>query len=91
MNIYLEIFGYIGTILVIISMMMTSLTKLRVINMCGAVISTVYSIAHGAWAIVVMNVCLFAINGFHLARDAYRKRKNPNLQAASEEGEASVG
>ena len=41
-NIYLEIFGYIGTALVIISMMMTSVLKLRIINMCGGVISLIY-------------------------------------------------
>ena len=62
MDIYLEIFGYIGTALVVISMLMTSVVKLRVINMCGGVISTVYSICYSAWAIVVMNIILIIIN-----------------------------
>ena len=81
-DIYLEIFGYIGTVLIIISMMMTSLTRLRIINMCGSVISTIYSIAHGAWAVAVMNICLFIINGVHLVRDVYNKRKNPEDASA---------
>lgn len=74
-NIPLEIFGYIGTVLVIISMLMTSLTKLRIINMCGAVISTIYSIIVGAWPIVVMNVCLLCINMFHTVKALTRESK----------------
>ncbi len=73
-NIYLEIFGYIGTALVIFSMMMTSVTKLRILNICGSVISAIYSACCHALPVVVMNVCLICINVFHLIRDA-RKRK----------------
>ncbi len=74
-NILLEIFGYIGTVLVVVSMMMTSVTKLRVVNMCGSVISAIYAGICGTWPIVVMNVSLFLINGFHLVRGAMAKKK----------------
>ena len=73
-NIPLEIFGYVGTVLIIISMLMTSLTKLRIINMCGAVISTIYSIIVGAWPIVVMNVCLLCINMMHVVKSFAQKK-----------------
>lgn len=73
MNIYWEMFGYVGTILVVVSMMMTSVTKLRVINMCGSVISAIYAVVGNAWPIVVMNVCLIAINGYHLIRESRNK------------------
>ena len=69
MNIYLEIFGYIGTALVIISMMMTSIHKLRIFNICGAIISAIYSAFYQAWPIVVLNICLITINVFHLIKD----------------------
>ncbi|MBE5951973.1 MAG: YgjV family protein [Lachnospiraceae bacterium] len=75
MHIFWEVIGYIGTILVILSMMMTSVTKLRVINVCGAAFSTVYAVVCDAWAIVVMNVCLMAINIFHLIRE-YKMKKS---------------
>ena len=75
MNIYLEIFGYIGTALVIISMMMKSINRLRIFNIAGSVISTVYSIIAGAWPIVVMNVSLIAINSYHLLK-AYTDKEN---------------
>lgn len=73
MNIYLEIFGYIGTCLVILSMMMSSVTKLRIINMCGSVISGVYAGISLAWPICVMNICLFLINGYHLLKHYLHK------------------
>jgi hypothetical protein len=74
-NILIELFGYIGTILVVVSMMMTSVTKLRVVNMCGSVISAIYAAICGTWPIVVMNVSLFLINGFQLIKGAIAKIK----------------
>ena len=75
MNIYLELFGYLGTTLVIVSMMMTSLTKLRILNISGSVISTIYSIIIHAYPIVLMNCCLILINLFHLIKDYINKKK----------------
>ena len=62
MNVYLEIFGYIGTALVIVSMMMTSVVKLRIINMCGGLISLIYAVCVNTWPVAVLNVCLICIN-----------------------------
>lgn len=42
-DIYLEIFEYIGTILVVGSMLMTSVAKLRIVNICVSTISAIYS------------------------------------------------
>ncbi len=75
-KIALEIFGYIGTALIIVSMMMKSIHKLRLINVCGSVISTIYAVFCDAWPIVVMNVCLMTINVFHLIRYAIDKKKS---------------
>jgi len=74
MEIFWEAIGYIGTALVVISMMMTSVTKLRVLNMCGSVFSSVYAVVCDAWAIVLMNVCLITINVFHLIRENRREK-----------------
>lgn len=85
MNIYLEIFGYIGTALVILSMMMTSLLKLRVINICGSTISAVYSILCNAWPIVVMNVCLILINSFQIIQKVRHKKPYGHLQLSCDD------
>ena len=70
----LEAFGYLGTTLVVVSMMMSSVTKLRIVNMSGSVISAIYAAICGTWPIVVMNVCLFIINGAHLIKGAIAKK-----------------
>ena len=72
----LEIFGYTGSFLVILSMMMTSVSKLRILNVCGAVISAIYSAFYQAYPVVLLNVCLMIINVFQLIRSrANEKRK----------------
>ena len=73
--VWLEILGYTGTLLIVISMMMSSVTKLRIINMLGSVITTIYSAICGTWPIVFLNVSLFLINGFHLVRDHIARKK----------------
>lgn len=73
-KILLEIFGYIGTAFVILSMMMSSVTKLRLLNITGSVISAIYSVISSAWPIAVMNIVLIIINTAHLINDFVTKR-----------------
>ncbi len=75
MNVFWEIFGYTGTALVVISMMMTSVTKLRILNVCGSVISGVYALVAGAYPVLLLNICLVGINLFHLIRGLAINRK----------------
>jgi len=58
----LEIFGYIGSALVVISMLMSSIVKLRVINTVGSIISFIYALLCGAMPLALMNICLIIIN-----------------------------
>lgn len=76
MNVYLEIFGYIGTLTVIISMTMKSVTKLRVINMIGSVICMIYALLSTAYPIVCMNAVLIAINLVRLIKDGRATKNN---------------
>ena len=73
MRILLEIFGYMGTALVIISMMMKSINKLRMFNISGAIISAIYSAIIQAWPVVLLNVALTVINVYHLISAAVKK------------------
>ena len=74
-GLYLEIFGYIGTALVVISMLMTSLNKLRIVNICGSIISLIYSLLVKAYPIAIMNLCLILINTSHLIRSYIRSKE----------------
>ena len=62
----IEIFGYVGSILVVVSMLMSSIVKLRVINTVGSIISGVYAVIVGAVPLALMNTCLIIINVYNL-------------------------
>ena len=68
MDIYLEIFGYIGSALILLSMMMTSVEKLRWFNISGSVISMIYGALTGAWPVVFLNVGTISINVVQIIR-----------------------
>ncbi len=68
MNIYLEIFGYLGTALVLASMMMTTMKWLRILNIAGSVISAIYAVAMNTWPVVLLNLGLILINIVQLVR-----------------------
>ena len=71
MNINLTIFdiiGYAGSLLVVISMLMTSVMKLRIINTAGSVLAIIYAIAIHAYPTLVMNVALVIINVINMRK-----------------------
>ncbi len=68
MNLYLELFGYAGTVLILISMMMTSIRKLRILNITGSVVSAIYSALIGAWPVCLLNVGMILINAVQVIR-----------------------
>ena len=64
----IEIFGYIGCIFVIISRLMTSVVKLRVINTVGSSISAVYAMIGHSYPLAVVNASLVVINIYNLIK-----------------------
>ena len=75
MNIWLEIFGYIGTLLVLVSMTMSSLAKLRMVNVSGSVISMIYSLLISAYPIVFLNFGISLINVYKLITEKKKGEK----------------
>ena len=75
LDIFLEIFGYIGSGLILLSMMMTSVEKLRWFNMSGALISAVYGAVLGTWPVVLLNVGSITINVVQILRLCREKEK----------------
>lgn len=64
----LEIIGYIGSALVVISMLMSSIIRLRIINTVGSIISAIYALFCGAIPLALMNICLIVINVYNLVK-----------------------
>ena len=74
----IELIGYLGSALVVFSMLMTSIVKLRVVNTVGCVIFTAYAFVIGSYPTAVMNLCLMGINVFQLFR-LFRDQKQYDL------------
>ncbi len=64
----IELAGYLGSLLVIVSMLMASVVKLRVINTVGSVISGAYALIIASYPVAIMNLCLIIINIYNLVK-----------------------
>ena len=67
-NQIIELVGYLGSALVIVSMLMTSVVKLRVINTIGSVIFCTYALCIHSYPTAAMQVALIIINVVNLSR-----------------------
>lgn len=63
-----EAIGWIGSGIVVISMMQARITRLRLINLVGSSVSLAYAIAISAWPLAGLNAALAAIQAYHLAK-----------------------
>jgi hypothetical protein len=75
MNMYLELFGYVGMALVLISMMMSTLKWLRILNMSGAAICAVYGILTNTWPTALLNIGLLFVQMVQLYRLYHTENK----------------
>ena len=62
----IELIGYFGSLLVIVSMLMTSVVKLRIINSIGCVIFATYALIIHSYPTAAMQICLIVINAINL-------------------------
>ncbi len=81
----LEIVGYVGSFLVVISMLMSSIVRLRVINTVGSVISCAYALFCGALPLALMNVCLIVINVVNLVKLLGKKMPYELVEGSAED------
>lgn len=69
-----ELVGYIGSLLVLVSFLMSSVIKLRIINMLGGFIFAIYAMLIQSYPTALMNFCLVGINIYYLIRLTKDKR-----------------
>lgn len=79
----IELIGYLGSALVVASMLMSSVVKLRIINTIGSGIFAAYALIIHSYPTALMNVCLVGINLYNLAR-LTRKEQNYDLVEADQ-------
>ena len=63
---WLEIVGYVASVLVAVSLMMSSILKLRIINLVGSAAFTVYGLLIGAYPVAAVNLLIVFINLYYL-------------------------
>ena len=64
----LELIGYGSSMLILVSLVITSAVKHRVVNGIGAVIFTVYAILIRSYPTVILNACLVAVDVWYLVK-----------------------
>ena len=65
---WIEMIGYLGSGLVLVSMLMTSVVRLRLINLVGCVIFSIYALIIRSYPTALMNICLTAVNIWQLLK-----------------------
>lgn len=74
MNTYwLEFLGYIASFIILVSLLMSSIVKLRWINLLGSAIFSVYGFLIGALPVAFMNLCISLINIYYLIKIYHKK------------------
>lgn len=68
MGLYLEILGYVASLVVLVSLIMSSIKRLRWINLAGAALFSVYGFMIGSIPTGVMNLGIVAIDIYYLVQ-----------------------
>jgi lipid-A-disaccharide synthase-like uncharacterized protein len=82
----LEIFGYIGTVLVLLSFFMTDMKWMRIINMVGGLITLIYAILRHDNPVMVLNASIITINTIQLIRYFIKVKKEKKAVISEEPG-----
>ena len=77
---WFEVIGYAGSLLVLVSMLMTSVVKLRVINLIGSAVFTLYALLIHSYPTAFLNGCLVIINVVQLIRHQRATSKSYELE-----------
>ncbi|EAW7861224.1 YgjV family protein [Salmonella enterica] len=64
-----DVLGYTGTVLVILSFLCNSLIKLRILNAIGASLVTIYAVINHAWPVALLDGFIVIINVIQLFKN----------------------
>lgn len=78
MHTLLETVGWIGSALIVLSLMQARVLRFRWMNMAGSIVATVYNAVLGIWPFAAMNAVIAVISAYWLRR-LYREAKDPTV------------
>ncbi len=82
----LEMLGYLASFIVLVSLLMSSIIKLRWINLLGCLLFSVYGFSIGALPVAIMNAFITIINIYYLIK-MYRAKEYFKLLTADTSSE----
>jgi hypothetical protein len=82
-DLFFDILGWAGSLLLVISILQTKIDRLRWLNFAACAVLIVYNIWLVSWPMVAMNTAMVAINLFTLIRLRRRPEGGPITQQPS--------
>lgn len=61
-----ELIGYLASALIVLSLLMASVLKLRIINLVGASVFTAYGLLISSWPVILTNAAIVVIDIYYL-------------------------
>lgn len=71
----IELLGWVGSGLIVLSLLQRDLTRLRIINIVACIVLIVFNAVLGIGSMVALNLVLVAVNAWYLARPAWLRRE----------------
>jgi hypothetical protein len=84
-RIVLELIGWLGSALVILSLAQARVLRFRVLNLAGALLAVIYNVALSIWPFAVMNLIIAVIDIYWLRR-LLADRHDPEVYSVVEVG-----
>ncbi len=70
---YIEIIGYVGSVLVAVSLTMKNIYYLRIINLIGAIAFTIYGFLVGALPVLIVNAFITVVDIYYILESKRKK------------------
>ena len=87
MDVWIEVFGWIGSGLLIVSLLQGKMLRLRVINSIASAMLVFYNVLVETWPMVAMNAAVIVINAWHIWKITRERRAALAPEAATDAGE----
>jgi hypothetical protein len=82
-----EVLGWVGCILLIVSILQRRIVVLRALSLVSSLILTAYNLVHGVWPMVAMNAAIVVINAIYLSP----AREGVGASGALRDGSVEIG
>ena len=85
-NMVIEMVGYFASLLVLVSFLMSSVIKLRIVNSVGSFIFAVYAVIIHSYPTALMNFFLVGINVYNLVKLGRKDQSYDLIDAKNDDG-----